>query len=181
MLKGKNIILRPLRFGDDALFFKWRNELDYIGLTKSFRFPKHQGLEKDWLENAMKDKSNKSVIFIIENVKDNVSVGFVQLNQIDWISRNCSFGIAVPEKIEQGRGFGKEAMRLIFDYAFNCLNLEKISLEVTGFNANSIHLYEKFGFEKEGVLKKQYFWKGEYHDVLIYGLLKENLVINESE
>lgn len=181
MLLGKDIKLRPLQYGDETLFFKWRNDLEYIGLTKSIRLPKHQGIEKEWLDAVMRDKSNKSVIFIIETVSDPVSVGFVQLNQIDWISRNCTFGIAIPEKDFQGRGFGKDVMRLIFDYAFNFLNLKKVSLEVTSFNTNSIHLYEKTGFEKEGILKQHYFWNGNYHDVLIYSLFKENFVINESE
>lgn len=181
MLLGKDIKLRPLQFGDESFFFKWRNDLEYIGLTKSIRLPKHQANEKEWLESVMKDKSNKSVVFIIETISDSVSVGFVQLNQIDWISRNCTFGIAIPEKDFQGRGFGKDVMRLIFDYAFNFLNLKKVLLEVTSFNANSIHLYEKMGFEKEGVLKQHYFWNGNYHDVLIYGLFKENFVINESQ
>ena len=181
MLTGKNIKLRPLEYGDEILFFKWRNDLDYIALTKSFRLPKHQANEKQWLESVMTDKSNKSIIFVIKTIADSMEVGFVQLNQIDWISRNCSFGIAIPEKDFQGRGFGGEVMNLIFEYAFNILNLKKVLLEVTSFNANSIHLYEKIGFEKEGVLKQHYFWDGDYHDVLIYGLFKENFVTNESE
>lgn len=181
MLSGKNVNLRPLRYGDENLFFKWRNDLEYIGLTKSFRLPKHEAVEKDWLESAMRDKSNKSVIFIIETVSDAAPVGFVQLNQIDWISRNCMFGIAIPEKSFQGKGFGREVMEMLFRYTFDNLNLRKISLEVTSFNANSIHLYEKIGFEKEGVLRQHYFWNGAYHDVLIYGLFKENFITNESE
>lgn len=176
MLFGKNVKLRPLRFGDENLFFRWRNDLDYIALTKSFRLPKHEATEKDWLASVMADKSNKSVIFIIESLSDAEAAGFVQLSRIDWISRNCLFGIALPEKDFQGRGFGSEAMQLIFDYAFKTLNLNKISLEVVAFNENSIHLYEKAGFEREGVLKKHYFWNDAFHDVLIYGLFKENFL-----
>ena len=181
MLFGKNIKLRPLRFGDENLFFRWRNDLDYIALTKSFRMPKHEAAEKDWLASAMADKSNKSVIFMIETLSDAKPAGFVQLSQIDWISRNCMFGIALPEKDFQGKGIGSEAMKLIFGYAFNTLNLNKISLEVVAFNENSIYIYEKLGFEREGVLKKHYFWNGALHDVLIYGLFKENFVSDASK
>lgn len=181
MLLGENIKLRPLQNGDENLFFRWRNDLDYIGLTRSFRFPKHQGIEKEWLESVMSDKSNKTIYFVIETVAESNAVGFVQLGNIDWISRNCMFGIAIPEKKFRGKGFGKDAMKILFDYAFNFLNLKKIALEVISFNANSIHLYEKLGFEKEGELKQHYFWNGSYHDVLIYGLFKENFVKDESE
>lgn len=181
MLLGNNIRLRPLQNGDETLFFRWRNDLEYIGLTRSFRLPKHQSVEQEWLESVMNDKSNKNIYFIIETIADSNAVGFVQLSTIDWISRNCMFGIAIPEKNFRGKGFGKEVMKLLFDYVFNFLNLKKIALEVISFNANSIHLYEKLGFKKEGELKQHYFWNGSYHDVLIYGLFKENFVKDESE
>lgn len=181
MLLGKAIKLRQLQHNDESYFFKWRNDLDYIALTKSVRLPKHEGVEKEWFDTIMRDKSNKSIIFIIETIVNTTAVGFVQLNQIDWISRNCFFGVAIPEKGFQGKGIGKESMQILFDYAFNILNLKKISLEVVAFNKNSIHLYEKIGFEREGTLKHHYFWNGDYHDVLIYSLFMERFVGNESK
>ena len=174
MLNGENIVLRPLRSEDHELFFKWRNDLEYIRLTKSFRFPKAEGSEKQWLEAAMADRSNKSVTFIIESKVNDSAIGFVALNSIDWFSRSCQFGIAIPESEAQNQGFGRQAMELILDYAFGVLNLRKVSLEVTAFNENSIHLYESIGFVQEGVLRKHYYWDSTYHDVLVYGLLRED-------
>lgn len=169
-LDNIDLILRPLKNGDDEFLYNSRNDMDYIKNTKSLRLPKTQGLEKEWLVTNMSDKSNKNVVFIINF--DGEDIGMVQLNSIDWISKNCNFGIAIFDRSFQGKGLAAEAMDLLFHYAFNTLGLHKISLEVVSFNEKAIKSYENFGFEKEGTLKEHYFWENKFHDVHIYALIK---------
>ena len=52
----------------------------------------------------------------------------------------------------------------IIDLAENWLNLKRLELQVNTDNASAIHLYEKFGFEKEGILRKNAFRDGIYID-----------------
>lgn len=174
ILKGNKVVLRPLKSDDSTLFYQWRNQVDYIKNTKSFRLPKTEGMEKEWVETVMLDKSDRAVILIIE--VENTSIGFIQLSNIDWLSRNCYFGIAICEEAMKGKGFGREAIKLILDYAFGNINLHKVSLEVTAFNKNSIRIYESLGFNEEGVLREHYYWNNQYHDVHLYGLLKEEYI-----
>jgi putative acetyltransferase len=50
--------------------------------------------------------------------------------------------------------------------------MHRISLHVIADNKRAIHLYEKFGFKVEGVMKEAYLGEdGKYHDELIMGLL----------
>jgi RimJ/RimL family protein N-acetyltransferase len=42
--------------------------------------------------------------------------------------------------------------------------LENISLRVFSTNKRAIGLYQKFGFESEGAIKRQYKLEGEYVD-----------------
>ena len=177
MLYGENVRLRPLKYGDDALFFKWRNNLEYMKFSKSFRFPKPQGAEKAWVDAQMLDMSNRSITFIMETLEDSIPFGFIQLNAIDWISRNCMFGIAIAEDEYLGKGYAKEATKAVFDYVFDILNLFKVYVEILGFNSHTVRVYTRIGFVEEGMLKKQYFWGGEYHDVGIYSLYKENYTL----
>ena len=172
MLELNELKLRPLKESDSELLFKWRNEIQYIKNTKSFRLPKHEGLEEEWIKRVMVDKSDQAVLFMM-TVND-VAIGIIQLSNIDWISKNCYFGIAICEDDFKGKGYAKTSMKLLFDYAFKQLNIHKISLEVTAFNTNSIGLYEKFGFIKEGTLKEHYFWDRTYHDVHLYGLFSRD-------
>jgi RimJ/RimL family protein N-acetyltransferase len=48
--------------------------------------------------------------------------------------------------------------------------VRKITLGVFSSNPSAIRLYQKFGFETEGRLKKQFRIKGEYVDELLMGL-----------
>jgi UDP-4-amino-4,6-dideoxy-N-acetyl-beta-L-altrosamine N-acetyltransferase len=171
MLVDNELILRPIKETDAAFFFNWRNDISYIKHTKSFRLPKHEGMETAWVNAVNADRTNTTVILII--TVDNLPIGFVQLSNIDWISRNAYFGIAICETSTKAKGYGKRTSKLVLDYAFKDLNIHKISLEVTDFNLFAIKLYESLGFKQEGMLREHYFWENEYRDVHLYGLLKK--------
>jgi len=170
MLKEGEVTLRPLKKSDSKLFYTWRNELSYIKNTRSMRLPKHEELEEEWVSKVMLDKNDHAVILMIDI--GNTTIGFIQLNQIDWISKNCYFGIAICESNYKGKKFAPIATKLLFDYAFKNLNLHKISIEIASFNENTIVLYKSLGFKQEGTLIEQYYWDNEYHDIHMYGLLK---------
>ena len=50
-------------------------------------------------------------------------------------------------------------------YAFDVLNLYKLYLVVDMENVHARHLYAKLGFTEEGVLRREFFVNGSYHDV----------------
>lgn len=54
--------------------------------------------------------------------------------------------------------------------------MNRLTAEVYEYNEVSIKLLEKFGFKKEGRLKKAKFHNGRYYDIFIYGLLKNERV-----
>lgn len=71
----------------------------------------------------------------------------------------------------RGRGVGTKLVEAALDYA-RAHEAYKISLEVWPHNAAAIALYEKFGFEREGYLRKH--WRrrnGELWDSVVMGLL----------
>jgi len=71
----------------------------------------------------------------------------------------------------QGKGVGTALMRAILDLADNWLNLTRLELEVYADNKAAIHLYERFGFEVEGTLRRHAFRDGEYVDSKVMGRL----------
>ncbi len=71
-----------------------------------------------------------------------------------------------------GRGYGKEAIDLASDYAFNNLNLQKLTSECYATNLQSYNVFKKAGFEKEGIRKSQYFYNGEHVDSFILGKIR---------
>lgn len=67
----------------------------------------------------------------------------------------------------QGRGVGSALMAAAIDLAENWLALSRIDLEVFPDNAPALALYEKFGFEREGVLREYAFRDGQYVDSIL--------------
>ncbi len=63
-------------------------------------------------------------------------------------------------------------MGQIIDVADNWLNLKRLDLLVYADNVPAIQLYEKFGFEREGVLRSDSFRDGHYVDSLMMARLR---------
>ena len=95
------------------------------------------------------------------------------MNNINHIHGNCCVGIVIGEPEQQGKGFGNEAMKLIINYSFNTLNMNKISLEVVENNIAALNLYRKLGFIEEGRLKRHFYLDGKYFDVFVLSLFRK--------
>ena len=170
---GKQVLLRPLRKSDIESTLKWRNDPELRENVLGYRFPVTIEMEEKWYHEALMDQNQKRVFFAIETVEQNKLIGFTCLDKIDWIARIGFLGIIIGDKEYQGRKMAWEAMHILFSYAVNCLNLRKICLEVPGYNQRAIDLYLKFGFSEEGKLSGQIFLDGQYHDLILMGLLAE--------
>jgi putative acetyltransferase len=81
------------------------------------------------------------------------------------------FGMAVHDDF-QGRGVGSALMAAMLDLADNWLGLRRIEMEVWADNTAGIHLYEKFGFEVEGVGRQYGRRAGELVDAYFMARLR---------
>lgn len=64
----------------------------------------------------------------------------------------------------QNMGVGTALMKAMLELADNWLMLVRVELEVFADNERAIHLYEKLGFEKEGLLRMTTVRGGRYVD-----------------
>lgn len=93
-------------------------------------------------------------------------VGTLGMNRLEGRRVHVgTIGMAVHDAYA-GRGVGTALMAAAIDQADRWLNLQRIELSVWTDNARAIALYERFGFEREGLLRR-YAWRdGEYIDAL---------------
>jgi RimJ/RimL family protein N-acetyltransferase len=153
----------------------WRNNLDFIRMTQGIRFPKSLEMEKDWYQRILTDISNKNVFFGIEDNETKSLVGVTQIYDIDYVSSNAKWGIILGEKATHGKGYSHEALKLLFNYAFNILNLKKLNCFVLKMNIACLVMLQKLGnINEEGVLARHFYFDGQYHDVVILALFKED-------
>ena len=100
-------------------------------------------------------------------------IGFVELDGIQWTHQTGYIGIALGDREYWGKGYGREAMKLILKFAFHELNLHRVQLSVFSYNERAISLYRKLGFVQEGVLREYLSRDGQRHDMLYFGLLQQ--------
>jgi UDP-4-amino-4,6-dideoxy-N-acetyl-beta-L-altrosamine N-acetyltransferase len=166
MLKGEKVILRPLKLDDWHKTIIWRNDINIKKLAMMHPFPITEMNEIEWYEGLLKSKSDRTIYFAVAD-KNDEPVGFIFLNNINRTNRNCYLGIVIGDTNNQGKGYGKDALITLLNYAFKNLNLKKVSVEVVETNINAIKLYKTIGFKEEGNMKEQFFSDGNYYNVLI--------------
>ena len=81
-------------------------------------------------------------------IADNVYVGNIYLTEIT--STSAVYQIFIGNKNYWGKGIAKKASKLILDYAFTTLNLERVDLRVRNANESAKCLYLKLGFSVKG-------------------------------
>ncbi|GAA4878956.1 GNAT family protein [Kitasatospora terrestris] len=73
----------------------------------------------------------------------------------------------------QGQGYASEAVRALVDALF-AGGLHKVSAECDARNASSARLLERVGFRREGLRRSHTWFKGEWTDDLVFGLLADD-------
>lgn len=118
----------------------------------------------------MENFEGNTLRFIIERKGENV--GEILLHSIKWLNRKAMLTVFVWPPY-QGQGIGSTASEIILDFSFRVLNLMRIEAEVVQSNEASLHLVRKLGFVEEGRLRKAKYIDGQYFDINVFGLLKE--------
>jgi RimJ/RimL family protein N-acetyltransferase len=118
----------------------------------------------------VKGPPNK-IDFVIE--VDGACIGQCVLFNFDVAAHHCELGIAIGDKEYWGRGYGREAVKLLLDYAFRVRNLRRVWLEVNAANERAIQAYTACGFVEEGRKREHVWLAGRYVDYVIMGVLRE--------
>lgn len=171
-IDGERIILCPLerRLHLDTCY-KWFNDQEVIQYLLTDCMPTTYENETKWFDEL---SLNDRLIFAVETRDKRKYIGNVGLHHINWINHNARTVTIIGDKDEWGKGFGTEAKKLIIAYAFNNLNLHKLSSYVIEDNLRSRRINERCGFDVEGRLQQQIYRQGKYHNVIIFGLSKSH-------
>ena len=153
--------LRPLE-REDLLFVHQLNNNDSI---MRYWFEEAYESFAELAQLYERNIHNQTERRFIVATERNESAGMVELVEINHLHRRCEFQIALHPGF-QGRGFAGQATRIAIDYAFSVLNIHKLYLHVDKDNARAVRIYERCGFQPEGVLRDEFFVNGKYRDAV---------------
>jgi len=172
-LVGEKIYLRGLEEKDiEGKYFQWFNDSEVCKYNDHFRFPNNKQKMVSYLETIF--ASNNNLVLAIVQKKDDVHVGNISLQNIDWINRNAEFAILLGEKEYWGQGIAEEAGELIIAHGFEELGLVRVCCGTSENNIGMQKLALKLGMQEEGRRKKAIFKSGDYLDIIEYGLVKKD-------
>ena len=135
--------------------------------------PMSRGEEEEWVKSTWKDRQEKlRFTFVVEKMKEKEMLGTASLFNCNWIDRSAILGIDILKPENWGKGYGTEAVRLLLDFAFRNLNLNRVELEVFDFNERAQKCYRKTGFKEAGRRRQAKVLDGKYRDVILMDILR---------
>lgn len=173
MFEGELVRLAHIQRSNLEAYKRWFRDYEVQRfLAPDGAYPITDEAEEAWYERAA--ISETAYGFAIHTLEGDRLIGNCSLFKIDNRSRHAEFGIIVGEKDYWGKGYGTDATRVLLRFAFDELNLNRVSLWVYAFNERAIRSYEKAGFVHEGTARQFIFREGQYHDAHLMAILRED-------
>lgn len=174
-LIGKNIELKVLTSDDSkALLDYYTNNREYLSKFEPHRdesFYTEEVQKQSLIENYKQFLKGEGAHFGI--FKDSQLIGRIRLYNIVYgVFKSGFIGYSIDEKF-QGKGYMKEAVNLVIEYAFEELNLHRIEASTLVENKKSQGVLKGCGFSELGVSQKYLFINGKWRDHAIFYRVNE--------
>lgn len=171
--QGDKIRLRALSIDDAG--DRFAQSLDSISREEfniGIELPTTVELQKAWLEKYGGCKQVNNMIAFALETREQEYAGLATMHSIDERHGKFWFSVLVDRHYRK-RGYAEDAVRLILKYGFMERRLHKCNSACASYNTASIQLHRKLGFIQEGRLREEYFYNGEHHDELLFGMTLE--------
>ena len=169
MIVGKKIKLRALEEGDAIHTLELRDDYEAMKLFGGIIYPVNLESEKYWISNLYPQGERDRIYFAIIEKSTDEFIGYAGIRKISMIHRNGEIGLFIKKSF-RGKGYGKEAFLIFFDYLFSQIGIHKVYGIEFASNIASVENNKKLGFKEEGILKEHYYQDGQYKDMVFIGL-----------
>ncbi len=120
------------------------------------------------------EREKNHFVFAIRTREDATTIGTVALRWVQWAHGVAVLQIWIGKPEDRGRGYGRDALGLILNYAFNELNLFRLNANTFEYNERAIRFLELAGFIVEVRRRQALEREGQRWDSIILGLTRED-------
>ena len=168
-MESKNIIMRPSVFSDCKQFAKWETK---FAVTEFFSINCDRDYEEVVVEFVERMADKTKLQFTICDKQENL-LGRIYISNLskEYDSLDIT-RIYIGDPNERGKGYGKEALKLMLDYCFINLHMERVSLDYFEGNKVASALYESMGFKHEGLARNACKKDGKYYNLNLMSILR---------
>lgn len=153
------------RWTHDAEFMRLMELTPVRPLSPAMVKKKYETIEREM------DEQRDLYYFTIRAGVDGRFIGKALIEMIDWVNGNGYLQIGIGEPEFRRSGYGSQALSLLLSYAFDELNLHRVTAVVPAYNHGALRLFQKFGFVEEARRRKALHRDGEFWDIVGFGLL----------
>lgn len=168
---GDRIYLRELSVNDVTdRYVGWMND---PAVTRYLESRRSRNSRADVLNFVVQSLRHPDVLFMAIVIKDgDRHIGNIKLGPIDRYHRRGDVGIVIGERDCWGSGYGTEAIRLLAQYAFDTLNLHKLTAGCCILNKASIQAFLNAGFTQEATRPSHELAECGFVDSVLLGLVR---------
>lgn len=150
-MKTKRLNLRAIEAKDAKLIATWKNN-------------SHIELEEQGIIN------NHAPYYMLTITETNEPIGYIR---IQWMNedKTCAM-LKFHLGLYKGQGYMKEALETFIPTLFE-QGVYRIESEVYAYNTSNYKLLKALNFEHEGTRRQAYYENGKYHDIYLFGLIKQ--------
>jgi ribosomal-protein-alanine N-acetyltransferase len=168
LLEGKNVNLRIMEKEDFPLFIEWYSKPEFWGEFVSPFQRSRTEIERTISEPSPFEFKD----FLIEK-KDGTKIGWIAFfYNLDPVGKTLEIGYSLISS-ERGKGYCTEAAQIMVDYLFLSKEAPCIQAITHIKNTASQRVLEKVGFRREGIMRKRSFVRGEWTDMVLFSILRE--------
>ncbi len=171
LLRGEKVRLTAITDQDFPMMARWYEDAEFLRL-----FDARPAVPRspDYLKQGMADrqKSERDFTFAIRPLNEEGIVGYLEIDGILWAHGVGGMAMGIGDPARRGQGLGTEAGQLGLRFAFQELNLHRLTATVFSYNVASLRLCEKLGFRREGVYREFLQRDGQRYDMILFGLLR---------
>lgn len=175
LTEAQDVLLGPIDHdAHPAIESRWTHDAEFMRLMEfTTTRPLSPALVKEQYEAIEEEMLEQKTLFYFPILarEDNRLIGKALIEYVDWSSGNGYIRLGIGEAESRCKGYGSQALSLLLRFAFDELNLFRVTAVVPAYNNCATRLFQKFGFMEEVRRRKVLFLDGEFWDVIGFGLL----------
>ncbi|GAA2785780.1 GNAT family protein [Kitasatospora paracochleata] len=176
MIEGKTVRLRALRAEDAEHHLRWRNDPEVVhwatGGDPCFGPITAEAVDLV-LGGMLRLVPREAAVLTVEDTADGRVIGMADYRDLDPYAGTATLGVTIGERDHWGRGHGTEALGLLVDHLFGAYPLHRLELDTWSGNERAVRAFTRAGFREEGRRRAAVLVRGECHDRVLFGLLRD--------
>ena len=171
-LAGKLVRLRAPEPEDLDTFREFDLDSDGTRRWDATHLPVSRDAQRRWDEEDRSKRPTDDRTRLAIETHAGVLVGCTSVGMADRRNGVFSYGIGLGVQ-HRGQGYGTEAVILLLRFYFAELGYQKCDTVIYAFNEGSMRFHERLGFVVEGRRRRGVYTQGQYHDVVMIGMTRE--------